>query len=331
MNYRPGRGGITAQVEGLVGALRGEGFMVRIVSTHGPRIRRPLGALAALIRALNADLILAVGAAYRGMVPLVVGSAAGRLARVPVLFNFHDGQAGVYLAQHSRFARAIIGNRAVVTATGYVADAFRYHGLNAVEIPCHFNFSDLPQSRRESNAGDSRVLWARAFEELYQPEVALQAATIALQRNPNVEFHFYGEGPLLAGLQAKYGDGRIVFHGRVDRDALMEVFPRFGVLLNTTAYDNFPHSIVEAGLNDLLVVTTRVGGIADLYRPDEVVFLNESDPRQVADRVLEVVEHPNSFAGHRRRLRAKVLTFTWDRVRADWLRVIGTSMRRVGS
>lgn len=320
MNYRPNRGGITGQIDELIRSLKDEGWDVSIASTHGGLGRRLKGIAKAVIHAFRCERILGVGSAYRGFFPIMVASAAAFIAFRKVVFNFHDGQVQAFLNDHSRLARIVIGKRPVVCASGYVAQCFRNRGFLAVEIPNHFRIQEIAPPRRSDFLWNGKIMWVRSFMELYQPEMGLKAAVMALKQNGGLEFHFYGDGPLLAGLKKKYERPGIIFQGFVPRDKLLGRYKDYSMLINTTRCDNFPLSIVEAGINRICVLTTRIGGIATIYRDNEVVYFH--DEKDLAEKILTIARFPKDFESFRDKLYQKTTGFTWSFVRDKWLRCL---------
>lgn len=321
-NHRPGRGGLSGQVEELTGALRSEGYIIEMASTYGGFGKRLLLIIRAILKCFRADVIIGVGSAFRGMLPMIVAGIGSRLSRRPIIYNFHDGQAAIFLKDHHRWTKRLIADRPVVAATSFVTEAFNDYNMRNQVISNHFDFERNFHRRKTPYSTGNRILWARAFEELYQPELFLKAALIALKTLPDLEFHLYGDGSMLSDLQRRYKHESIIFHGRLTRDQFLKEYERFPILVNTTAYDNCPTSLVEAGYNELLVISTRIGGIASLYDDDEILFYDDGNAEQLSELICQAVTNPAACDNHRRRLSEKVITFTWENVRQDWLDLI---------
>lgn len=321
MNYHPNKGGLCGQIEELRDSLKNEGFTVNIYSVYGSPLVRMAKSLKVFFHARSFDRIIGVGSAFRGFYPMVVASLAARIWSKFIVFDFHDGQAPLFLQKHYKLAKWTIRNSPIIAASRFVADEFAKYGFKVKLIPYHFHFEKLKYPRCNNVNQWKKVIWARAFFDLYQPEMALQAARIATQQDKHLEFDFYGDGPLLSGLKERYKHPNIRFLGRVSREIFLTKYADYSIFINTTGYDNFPLSIVEAGLNNLLVVTTCVGGISTLYSEEEVLFFN--DAIELANKILEATSNPEKYQNLRENLHHKIMTYSWDRVKYDWLKILG--------
>jgi glycosyltransferase involved in cell wall biosynthesis len=320
LNYRPNSGGITGQILELIENLTEEGHSCKIIRTHGSTKYRLLSLPRALFHAFRSDVILGVGCAYIGMFPIVIASITHFFTRKKVVYNFHDGQSEVYLEKHHRFAKFFIGKKPLIVASKFVSDSFKKYGFNCYLIPYHFNIENTFYKRNHPFKWNKKILWARAFMDLYQPELALKAAKMVVEKDEEAVFHFYGDGFMRAPLMEKYNHPRIEFMGFVNRQDFLKKFEEYSILINTTAYDNFPLSIVEAGLNELLVFSTNIGGIKSIYTPDELAFFNDAE--DLADQIIQALRHPGDFDNKRKNLIKKVSSFTWNEVRTDWLNLL---------
>jgi glycosyltransferase involved in cell wall biosynthesis len=326
MNYRHGRGGLTGAVDELVLSLTEEGYHIKIVSTHGNVLQRLSGVRACFKAAPKYDLILGVGCSYVGFFPIMVASIVSSIFHKSVVYNFHSGEALAFLKRCYMLIRIFIGSRPVVTASEFVTNAFGKYNFNAVRIPYHFNYNRNFITRRVSFSWNNRVLFVRGFHEIYQPELALSAAKHVLAQNKDYEFHFFGGGKLKERLEAKYKHANIIFRGFLARKILLREYGNFSILINTSLYDNFPLSIVEAGYNELLVISTRIGGIATIFDDSEVLFFD--DAGELQDLLFRIAEDPARFDSLRKRLHMKVLSFTWENVRLDWMDVFNNALLR---
>ena len=320
LNYRPNQGGITGQIDELAKCLTNEGWKITMVSTHGNVWQRVQGIMKAIIYSFRCERILGVGAAYLGFFPIIVAAIVANISFRKIVFNFHDGQAQKFLREYLWLVRIVIGRNPVVCASAFVAQCFKEKGFAVLEIPNHFQFRENHPPWRSKFDWNNKIVWARSFKKLYQPEMALQAASKALKQNRHLEFHFFGDGPLLKSLKSKYAQPGIIYHGFIPRERLLERYREYSIMINTTCFDNFPLSIVEAGFSQMCVLTTRIGGIATIYRNDEVLFF--SDVEELVDKILDFAKHPHDFVSFRNKLHKKVVDFTWTNVRESWLRCL---------
>lgn len=319
-NIRAAQGGITTQVYELVESLKSEGIVVKIVSTHGSLSKRFSGILTAFKEAAKYDLILGVGCAYTGFIPIIIASIVSKIRNKKLILNFHDGQINDFMKKYYGIIKIIIQNELVVVATKYLFDTFNHYGFKSVLINNHFNNLKLSETKKLSS-DKIKIIWARSFEDLYRVDLALEAAKY-FENHKNVEFHFYGSGSNYHYFKDIYSSENIYFHGSIKREALLNEYSEYDIFLNTTEYDNFPMSIVEAGLNKLVVITSNVGGITNLYKENEVVYFNSGDIESLKSNLNKVIDNISLYIDYSNNLYQKVLTFNWQNVRLKWLKLL---------
>ena len=250
---------------------------------------------------------------------MLVAAIVGLFLSKPLLYNFHDGQAEIFLRKYGWLVKKIIRDNPVIVASGFVEKAFRQYGFKTRQISNHFDFEETLPCRKKPFQWNQKIIWARSFCALYQPELALKVAQKVVTMHPSCEFHFFGDGELHQELQAQYNHPRILFKGFVARTKFLKEYENYSVFFNTTAYDNFPLSIVEAAHYELLVVSSRVGGVASVYNENEILFWDDNKPDELAEILYEIMSRPDQFDSYRFKLRMKTQRFTWKNVRELWL------------
>ena len=106
LNYRESKSGITNQILELKHSLEKENYEVTLVSTYGSVYQRIKGILDIYKIGQNTNLIIAVGCAYYGFFPMMVAAAVAFLLGKNILYNFHDGQAKIFLEKYSKLVRS---------------------------------------------------------------------------------------------------------------------------------------------------------------------------------------------------------------------------------
>jgi glycosyltransferase involved in cell wall biosynthesis len=86
-----------------------------------------------------------------------------------------------------------------------------------------------------------------------------------LERLPQARLTLAGSGPEEGRLRALAGrldvTAQVRFAGRLDRDAMAELYRSADLVLNASLADNMPNSLLEAMASGVAIVSTSVGGI----------------------------------------------------------------------
>lgn len=134
---------------------------------------------------------------------------------------------------------------------------------------------DLPAlpSREELRAELGLEGHVLAFAGRLGPQKAVGAALEAVAQAPGVTLVVAGDGPERTALEAharELGiDGRVRFLGSVPRETVLRLFRAADASVLPSAWENFPHTVVEALAVGCPVIATRVGGVPEVVRDGE--------------------------------------------------------------
>src|SRR5207237_3150943 len=96
----------------------------------------------------------------------------------------------------------------------------------------------------------------------------LGVAFAALERNPGVTLLVVGGGPERAQLAARAG-AQVRFLGAQPRERVLELFRAADASLLSSAWENFPHGVVESLAVGTPVISSAIGGVAEVVRDGE--------------------------------------------------------------
>lgn len=155
---------------------------------------------------------------------------------------------------------------------------------------------------REKLAVDDRpvVLFAGRFVAAKALERWIDVASRTIERTDrDPVFVLVGDGPELEALEqaaqsAGIGDS-VRLPGWVDPATLARYYRMASVFLLTSKYEGTSRVIVEAGMNELPVVSTLVAGAIDNVADGETGYVCDTTER-LADRVVYLVENPATGA-----------------------------------
>ncbi len=126
-----------------------------------------------------------------------------------------------------------------------------------------------------------------AFAGRLTRQKALDVALEALGLSDRVSLVVAGEGDERAALehraQALGLGGRVRFLGPLPRERVLELFSAADALLLSSAWENFPHTVVEALAVGTPVLATRAGGVGEVVEHERNGLLVEpGDPDALA-------------------------------------------------
>ena len=271
-----------------------------------PGVRHAATALSIARRAAVSDVVYATSMIRRAAIgsrlarrPLVVKlvsdevfERAARSGRYPgTLDEFQRDVGGV----RTRFlratrTRALRSARYVFCPSAYLRDVALRWGLDPSRVSVLANPApELPElpSRDELRSVlgfDGKTL---VFAGRLGPQKALGVALQALVDVPDVTLAVGGDGPERSALERRVGElgleGRVSFLGSVPRAQVLRLFRAADASVLPSAWENFPHTVVEALAVGCPVIATAVGGVPEVVRDGENgLLVPPGDPTALA-------------------------------------------------
>lgn len=141
---------------------------------------------------------------------------------------------------------------------------------------------------REIPKPDTRVRigFVKTFAKKYAPDIFIEAASIAAQQQPDIDFVMAGRGRLLEEMKALAGErglnDRISFPGFVAHEDVASFMRNLDILVNCSRYDSESFGVVicEASASGLPVIATDVGGVREAMAHGKTGILVPRDDAQ---------------------------------------------------
>jgi len=251
----------------------------------GVRHARALALIAA--RARRADVVYSTGMFGRS-------SLGALLARTPIVLkitadpaferarrkglvggevrDFQGGGGGPAATVLRRTRDAALRRAShVVCPSTFMRDLVVSWGVPPARVDVLPNPAPRAQDAAPIDAGPSPVL---AFAGRLTAQKDLGVALAAVRELPGVRLVIAGDGPERARLESEAPDG-VSFLGPLPRAQVLGLLRDADAAILTSAWENFPHGVVEALAVGTPVIATRTGGVAEIVRDGENGLLVE--------------------------------------------------------
>lgn len=286
--------------------LRGEGFTVEVLQRRAGMDWNLPRRVADMLRRHRVDLVHAHQ--YTPFFYALLARWCYR--RLPVLFTEHGRQ----FPDHPRKKR-ILANRLLLQRGDRVigvGQAVRQALIDNEAIPADrvgviYNGVDLaavaneadnrPVVRRELGLSDKHllILQVARLDYLKDHATAIQTMRHVLPRCPDARLVLVGEGSERASIEAlvhQHGLASQVMFLGLRRD-VARLLSAADVFLLTSISEGIPLTIIEAMAAGLPVVSTRVGGIPEMFDDGQVgFFAAPGDAASLADKIIRLASDP---------------------------------------
>lgn len=309
---------------------------------HNPRLPSPLGwlqqikyvrtvittlyyCLSLLVTVPRYDIVHIFSASYYSYLfcaapAILIAKLFGKRS----ILNYRSGEAEDHLQNWRLTARPIMRLAdVIVVPSGYLVDLFARFNLPATAI---YNLVELDRfSYRERRPLKPVFLTSRLLEPLYNVGCVLRAFALIQKEYPEAELTVAADGWMRPELEQLAADLKLKatrFIGRVPFDQMPEMYDAADIYLTATNLDNMPASITECMACGVPVVTTDAGGIPYIVKHEEsCLMIPKDDHVAMAEAAIRLLRDNDLAVRLTQRARADSAKFTWNAVRAEWIKL----------
>ena len=214
-------------------------------------------------------------------------------------------------------------SRKNITPSKYLYQIFNNLNFKIAYIP---NFIDIKEYEfYERTILKPNLLWVRSIHDLYNPIMALKAIKILKEDYPKIRLTMIGpdkNNHLKKCTQYVLNNKlshNVVFTGFMPKQDWIEKAKDHDIFMNTTNYESFGVSVIEASACGLPVVTTNVGELKYIFENEKnAILISKNDHVMLANKVKLLLEN-NSFA---KQLsfegRKNAERFDWINIKEEW-------------
>lgn len=191
------------------------------------------------------------------------------------------------------FMERVAGGRNVMLATG--GDSAEPSALNpavqwifSTSLTGH-EIESVGQPRRLDARKNVRLIIVARQEHGKGTNIVIRSLRELLADFPALQLDVVGDGGALAELKQLAASlqiaDRVVFHGKVNHDAVLQLLRQADLFCYPTDSEGFPKVVLEALATGLPVITTRVSILPQLIGQGGGVLLDAATPAQLAEAV----------------------------------------------
>jgi glycosyltransferase involved in cell wall biosynthesis len=308
--------------EKLYKALKQEGYSVLKVSGKRNKLIRLIHTLLVVFffQFKYDKVVLMVFSGRAFFLELVVQFIC-RIIRKPVIAIIHGGAFPDFYNENLRIASYFLKHCSIIaTPSNYIQNYFIKENYNIKYIP---NFVDLNMFKTKLQSANFKILWVRAFENTYNPELIINAMPIVLNKFPRATLTMVGPDK---GLRRSCIDlisdlgltEKIELKGFIPNSELPEIYQEHDLFVNTTRYESFGVCLVEAAACGLPIVSVAVGEIPYVWTHNKNIKLTERDPAQFADAICDLFSNRDLYIKTQENAKQLIENYTWPEVSEIW-------------
>lgn len=329
-NFFIGGSGTHGVGQDLAVALKMAGWSVLISSSQRGRVARLIDFLFTVWRHRSKYNVAHVDV-YSG--PAFVWAElvcwALRMVKKPYVLTLRGGNLPSFARNNGkRVHRLLQSSSMVTTPSAYLFEQMRLYRRELILLPNAIDLSKYP-FRPRAHPGP-RLVWLRAFHNIYNPSLAVRVVASLAKSLPSVRLIMMGpdkgDGSLQTAKKAAVDLGvtqEVTWTGPVTKEEIPRLLQKGDILLNTPRVDNTPVSVLEAMACGVCIVSTNVGGIPYLLADEQdAILVPDNDEVAMGKAVQRLLTEDGLAERLSMNARRKVEQFDWPMILPKWERLL---------
>jgi glycosyltransferase involved in cell wall biosynthesis len=252
-----------------------------------------------------------------------------KLFGLRILAVIHGGGFIEMHKKHSRLVNILLQLTDVISSPSKIISEYinKNFTKRCHELP---NGIDCKQYAitRERHTPD--FLYVRGYHDIYNPMMALKAFRIISNEIPHARLNMYG----VIGSQSCYIEcsnyiqknslsRNVQIHGPIDKILMPNIMKKSSFLLNTTNYESFGISLMEAAAASMCSISTSVGEIPLLWEDGKNISLVErNDHNAMAALAIALFNNQDSASEMAFKAKKKAKNYDWTFVLSRYKKLI---------
>lgn len=229
-----------------------------------------------------------------------IATRALKLFRKKIILIVHGGSIPQRMEVNATpFLKSLRRADVAVCPSAYLQQYLKQHCVNTMLIENVLDLSVYTFCQRASV--DAHIMWMRAFEDTYNPEMAIRVAGLLKKKYPHFTMVMAGkdEGMLDAiKLLSKQNqlNNHIIFPGFISMQQKLEYAQKQHIYICTNRIDNAPVSLIEFMALGLPIVSVNTGGIPYIIKDGYNGLLVDLDDDAAMVQKIELLINNSSMA-----------------------------------
>jgi len=190
------------------------------------------------------------------------------------------------------FIKLIMNKYDSVIATSEATSKFLIsQGAEAVDVVSN-GIDTSEYIKGTKNNKKIQITFAGRMIESKGISLAVGAALKLVDRYPNLVFTFAGDGPLFSKLSKYARKNKIVFTGSLNKEDLQQLLSGTDIFLfPSTHHDGLPSVLLEAGMSECSVISTKSGGSADIILNNKTGIIFEPNLEALEEAIIILADN----------------------------------------
>lgn len=248
-----------------------------------------------------------------------------RMLKKPFLLTLHGGNLPAFsLRWPSRVSNLLNLADLVGTPSFYIKNKLQQFREDIIYLPNGISLDNYYNRLRVGPIYN--MVWLRAFHKIYNPVMAIRTLALLATEYPDIQLQMTGpdkgDGSLqeVKNLAEQLGVGNnLQITLGIPKGKVPSHLSGHDIFLNTTNYESFGVSVMEAAASGMCIVTTNVGELPYLWQHDhDALLVPPDDSEAMAAAVRRILTESGLAERLSRNARKKAEQFDWSIILPQW-------------
>lgn len=315
--------------EKLFTKLKNEGFVVYKRSGYRNKILRLIDTLFFVFwYARKYDIVVIMLFGGQSFILEALALISARLLRKKTIGVIHGGAFHEFYYRKTRVVNYIFNRfSSLYTPSKFLQYFFWAKGHNVNYLPNFIEFKCfyLPQKKR---VFDYKIIWIRALHSIYNPQLAIEALKLVKNEFPRATLTMIGpnkgelENCVKLAKELNVMES-VNFIGFVPNSNLVNYLHENDLFINTTNYESFGVSLMEAASTGIPIVSTNVGEIPYIWKNNENILLTKvNDKDDLSAKIISLFRDQNKRNEISESALECAKRYEWNEIKIEWLKLL---------
>lgn len=252
-----------------------------------------------------------------------------RILKKPSIITLHGGKLPEFSQRKPKQITKLLCSASVVTTPSkYLQNTFVAIRDDIEYIPNAIEISEYCNNLQVFPKPD--LVWMHAFHQVYNPQLAIEVLRELINEYPDARLIMIGpdkgDGTLkeVKDMISTYHlSDRVRFVGSISKRQISLSMSQGNIFLNTTNYESFGVSVLEAAACGLCIVTTNVGELPNLWHEGvDALLVPPNDFSAMTMAIKRILTEQGLAQVLSRNARKKAENYDWSVVYPMWVKVL---------
>jgi glycosyltransferase involved in cell wall biosynthesis len=238
----------------------------------------------------------------------------------------HGGNLpNMYIKHKFIFQNILLNAKKIIAPSNYLYDFFKDEYPQIYLIPSIIEIEKYSFKKNRFNNVNPKLLYLRGFGEVYNPQMVIRAINILIKKFHYIQISMIGhdiDGTLekckSLVIQLNLTEN-VRFFDKMTREKWVEFANDHSIMVTTPNIDNLPISVIEGMMLGMPVISTDVGGVAQIIDNEVTgLLIEKNNHEELAIQIERLFTDRQLFESISVNAKRACSKYSWENIKVMW-------------